>query len=202
MILGVAGAHPAPGIVRLAGLAGLVAGAFSMGAGEYVSMSAQAELITRDVEVERRGLFAQPDEELRELTSIYEARGLDPDTARRVASQLSRDPELALQTHSREELGINLASLGSPVGAAVASFIGFAFGAVVPLLPWFFISGLAAVSTSIVMAAFASVAIGTTIARLAGRSLFRGAARQLAIGMAAAGVTYAVGALVGVHIAD
>lgn len=135
LILGVAGAHPAPGIVRLAGLAGLVAGAFSMAAGEFVSMSAQSELITRDLDVERTGLVDRPEQELLELTAMYTARGVDPETAQRVASQLMRDPELALETHGREELGIGAASLGSPIRVAGASFIAFALGALIPLVP-------------------------------------------------------------------
>ncbi|MHB8375748.1 MAG: VIT1/CCC1 transporter family protein [Dehalococcoidia bacterium] len=201
LILGVAGAHPAPGIVRLAGLAGLVAGAFSMAAGEFVSMSAQSDLITRDLEVERMGLVDQPEEELRELTAMYMARGVDPETAHRVASQLMRNPELALETHAREELGISAASLGSPIRAAGASFIAFALGALIPLMPWFFASGIVAGSASIVLAAVATVGAGAMIARLAERPLVRGAVRQLAVSMAAAAVTYAVGTLAGGRIA-
>jgi VIT1/CCC1 family predicted Fe2+/Mn2+ transporter len=200
LILGVAGAHPAPGIVRLAGLAGLVAGAFSMAAGEFVSMSAQSELITRDLDVERNDLANRPEEELRELTAIYTARGVDAETAQRVAAQLMRDPELALETHAREELGVSPAVLGSPVRAAVASFIAFALGALIPLVPWFFVSGAVAASASIVLAGVATIGTGATIARLAERSVVRGAARQLAISIAAAAVTYAVGALAGERV--
>jgi VIT1/CCC1 family predicted Fe2+/Mn2+ transporter len=201
LILGVAGAHPAPGIVRLAGLAGLVAGAFSMAAGEFVSMSAQSELITRDLDVERTGLVDRPEQELLELTAMYTARGVDPETAQRVASQLMRDPELALETHGREELGIGAASLGSPIRVAGASFIAFALGALIPLVPWFFASGVVAGFVSIILAGVATLGAGATIARLAERPLVRGAVRQLAVSIAAAAVTYAVGALAGGRIA-
>ena len=200
LILGVAGAHPAPGIVRLAGLAGLVAGAFSMAAGEFVSMSAQSDLIRRELEIERVGLTDEPEEELRELAAMYVARGVDLETARLVASQLMRDPELALETHAREELGFSAASLGSPIRAAGASFIAFALGALIPLVPWFFASGVVAGAASILLAALATIGAGAMIARLAERPLMRGAVRQLLVSIAAAAVTYTVGALAGGRI--
>src|SRR3954471_17458058 len=129
LILGVAGADPGAGVVRLAGLAGLVAGAVSMAAGEYVSMKAQTELYERELELERRELLRNPHVETVELTQIYQSRGVDPDQARELAEQMMADPELALQTHAREELGIDPDKLGSPTAAAVSSFIAFAIGA-------------------------------------------------------------------------
>jgi VIT1/CCC1 family predicted Fe2+/Mn2+ transporter len=164
-------------------------------------MSAQSELVTRDLDVERKGLVDRPEEELLELTAIYTARGVDLETARRVASQLMRDPELALETHAREELGISAASLGSPIRAAAASFIAFALGALIPLMPWFFTSGVVAGSASIVLPSVATVGAGAAIAGLANRPLVRGAVRQLAVSIAAAAVTYTVGALAGGPIA-
>src|SRR3954453_11749099 len=138
LILGVAGANPGAGVVRLAGLAGLIAGAVSMAAGEYVSMAAQNELLERELDVERRELRRNPNVETVELAQIYQSRGVDPDRARELAEEMMRDPDLARQTHAREELGIDPNQLGSPNRAAVSSFVSFAIGALVPLLPWFF----------------------------------------------------------------
>src|SRR5437588_7489256 len=142
LILGVAaGAHDLQGTVRLAGLAGLIAGAVSMAIGEYVSMTAQAELFERELELERHEIRRRPENERRELAHIYRARGVDPGTADELASQMMRDPDLALETHAREELGIDPNALGSPIGAAVSSFVAFAIGALAPLLPWLFGGG-------------------------------------------------------------
>src|SRR5438270_9921297 len=161
LILGVAGADPGAGVVRLAGLAGLIAGAVSMAAGEYVSMKAQTELFERELELERRELHRNPHVETVELTQIYQSRGVDPDRARELAQQMMADPDMALQTHAREELGIDPDKLGSPMAAAVSSFVAFALGALVPLLPWFFGSGTGAVVASIILGVVASVVVGT-----------------------------------------
>src|SRR5213082_3615030 len=127
LVLGVAaGSHNAQGAVRLAGLAGLVAGAVSMAIGEYISMTAQAELFERELELERTEIRRRPESERRELAHIYRSRGVDPSTADELASQMMRDPDLALETHEREELGIDPGALGSPVGAAASSFVSFA----------------------------------------------------------------------------
>src|SRR4051795_10557080 len=159
LILGVAGAVATtdPGIVRLAGVAGLVAGAFSMAAGEYVSMRAQTELLERELEIERREIHRRPENERRELAAIYRSRGAESGTADKLAREMMRDPELALETHAREELGIDPASLGSPVRAAVSSFVAFGIGAVVPLIPWFFTAGYAAVVASVIVGSIAAL---------------------------------------------
>ena len=198
LILGVAGANPAPGVVRLAGLAGLVGGAFSMAAGEYVSMKAQAELLERELDLERIEISRRPENERRELAAIYRERGVAPHTADSLATEMMRDPELALETHAREELGIDPSQLGSPVSAALSSFLAFAVGAVFPLLPWFFAKGTAATVTSVIVGAVAAVGIGVALSTFTGRSAVRSAARQLAIATLAAGVTFAVGNAVGV----
>ncbi|HEX4818567.1 MAG TPA: VIT1/CCC1 transporter family protein [Acidimicrobiales bacterium] len=200
LILGVAGANPGAGVVRLAGLAGLISGAVSMAAGEYVSMKAQTELFERELELERRELRRNPHVETVELTQIYQSRGVDPDRARELAEQMMRDPEMALQTHAREELGIDPDKLGSPTGAAISSFIAFALGALVPLLPWFFGSGVAATVASIALGGVACVVVGALLARFTGRRVWFSAARQLAIAMVAAGTTFLVGHLVGVGV--
>ena len=200
LILGVAGANPGAGVVRLAGLAGLISGAVSMAAGEYVSMKAQTELYERELELERRELHRNPHVETVELTQIYQSRGIDPDRARELAEQMMADPETALQTHAREELGINPDNLGSATAAAVSSFFAFAIGALIPLLPWFFGSGTAATIASIALGATACVIVGALLARFTGRPVWFSAARQLAIATVAAGTTFLVGHLVGVGV--
>lgn len=197
LILGVAGAHPAGGVVRLAGLAGLVGGAFSMAAGEWVSMRAQAELVERELAIERRALARHPDTEHRELVGIYRSRGIDRATAEAMADQVMADPDRALEVHAREEMGVDPGALGSPLQAAVSSFVTFALGALIPLIPWFVGRGGGAVVASVVLAALAAAAVGVALARFTGRGAAFSAARQLAIAAAAAGVTYGIGALVG-----
>jgi VIT1/CCC1 family predicted Fe2+/Mn2+ transporter len=198
LILGVAGAGPSSSVVRLAGLAGLVGGAFSMASGEYVSMRAQTELLERELELERREIVRRPESERRELVQIYRSRGIDADLAEDLATEMHRDPDLALETHAREELGIDPDELGSPVGAASSSFVAFAFGAVLPLLPWFFGEGTAAMVASIVIGGLAAVAVGVALARFTGRPMLRLATRQLGFAAASAGVAFAVGNAVGV----
>src|SRR3954463_12458533 len=195
LILGVAGAAATTGAqyVRLAGLAGWIAGAFSMAAGEYVSMQAQKELLERELEIERREIRKHPHSEQRELAAIYRSRGVEAGTAEELAREMMRDPELALETHAREELGIDPSELGSPVGAAVSSFIAFSIGAVIPLIPWFFAKGTAAVVASVILGAVAALVVGAALARFTGRSWIKSALRQLGIAAIAAGVTYAVG---------
>jgi len=197
LILGVAGASATSGFVRVAGLAGLIACSFSMAAGEYLSMRAQTELFEDELDLERREIRRRPESERRELANIYRARGVDSATADRLATEMMRDPELALETHAREELGINPASLGSPIAAAVSSFLTFAIGALLPLLPWFFGRGDGAVVASIVLGAVAAVAVGAGLSRFTRRSAVWSALRQLLIVAVAAGLTYGVGRLLG-----
>jgi VIT1/CCC1 family predicted Fe2+/Mn2+ transporter len=197
LVLGIAGANPGGGIVRLAGVAGLVAGSFSMAAGEYLSMTAQRELLERELEVERRALKRSPEGETNELRGMYVQRGIDPTVARDMADQVMQDPELALETHAREELGINPQQLGSPLQAAAASFFTFAMGAFVPLLPWLYTKGTAAVVTSMVLGTVAAVMVGIVLAAFTERPMLRSALRQLGVTAVAAGVTYGVGRAIG-----
>jgi VIT1/CCC1 family predicted Fe2+/Mn2+ transporter len=197
LVLGMAGAHPVQSIVRLAGIAGLVAGAFSMAAGEYVSVRAQRELFERELAVERQGIRHHPDDERRELIEIYESRGIDPSLASQIAEEMMRNPELALETHAREELGIAPGALGSPVQVALSSFLTFALGALLPLLPWLVGGGTAATLASVSIGAVASLGIGTVLAFFTGRSHLWSAGRQLLISAIAAAVTYGIGSLVG-----
>jgi VIT1/CCC1 family predicted Fe2+/Mn2+ transporter len=198
LILGVAGADPAPSVVRLAGLAGLLAGAFSMAAGEYVSMRAQSELLERELELERIEIARRPEHERRELAAIYRSRGVDADVADELAAGMMRTPDMALQTHAREELGIDPDELGSPVKAAVSSFATFGFGALVPLVPWFLAEGATATIASVIVAAVTAMAAGVALARATDRPWLWPAFRQLFIAVVAAGVTFTVGSLVGI----
>jgi VIT1/CCC1 family predicted Fe2+/Mn2+ transporter len=200
LILGVAGADADAGVVRLAGFAGLVAGAFSMAAGEYVSMSAQTELLERELEIERRSLEEDPEYEKQELAAILEERGLAPDAARRLSEAMMQNEDVALEVHAREEIGVDPNQLGSPYGAAVSSFLAFSLGGLIQLLPWFFIEGDPAVTASIALAAVAAVVIGAAIGLSTGKGVVRGALRQLGVGALAGAVTYAIGALLGVEV--
>ena len=200
LVLGIAGASPGGSIVRLAGVAGLVAGSFSMSAGEYLSMTAQRELLERELDVERRALSRSPEGETNELRRLYEQRGIDSDVARDMATQVMADPDLALETHAREEMGINTQNLGSPVQAALASFITFAVGAFIPLLPWLYSKGAPAVIGSVVLGAVASLTVGGVLAAFTERPLVKTALRQLVVAAVAAGVTYGVGTAIGAGV--
>jgi len=198
IVLGFAGANPGAGLIRLAGLTGLIGGAVSMAAGEYVSMKAQAELLERELEMERIELRRSPEAERRELVQIYRSRGVDEATADQLATALSRNPEMALETHAREELGIDPSSLGRPASAASSSFVCFAFGASVPLVPYFFGSGTTPMVMAIVLAVLSAIAVGTLLARFTGRSALRSGARQLFYTAVPAVLTFALGSAVGV----
>ncbi len=197
LILGFAGAHPAASVVRLAGLAGLVAGAFSMAAGEFVSMSAQRELFEHELDIERRALRDTPEGETEELIAIFEKKGLAPEIARRFATEVMSDPVLALETHAREEFGVDPATLGSPMLASLSSFLAFTLGALIPLVPWLFYGGTAAIMTSIVLSGLAAASLGGVLAGMTGRAWWKGALRSLLLATLAAGVTFAIGRVVG-----
>jgi VIT1/CCC1 family predicted Fe2+/Mn2+ transporter len=163
-------------------------------------MRAQTELFEAELDLERREIHRRPENERRELAAIYKARGVDPQTADTLAREMMRDPELALETHAREELGINPASLGSPIQAALSSFLAFAVGAIVPLVPWFFGRGTGTVVASVVLGVIASIAVGAGLSRFTRRSAVRSALRQLVIVAAAAGLTYGVGTALGTSV--
>ena len=198
LILGVAGASASSNVVRVAGLAGLVAGAISMAAGEYNSMRVQTELFERELAIERRELHRNPHVETVELALIYQSRGMDPDQARELAEATMSDPEQALQVHAREELGIDPDDLGSPIQAAVSSFVAFSVGALVPLLPWIFGSGTAATVTSLGLALLTAAVVGVIISRFTERHRLATVLRQIAFTAVPAGITYAIGSAVGV----
>lgn len=198
LVLGVAGASAGASTVRLAGVAGLLAGAFSMAAGELVSVRAQKELAERELQVERQQLANEPEAELRELAAMYRARGIAASDAMTVARILSSNEHVALDTHARLELGIDPGDAGAPVKASVFSFISFTVGAVLPLLPWFFARSTEAVVMSIAIGAVAALLLGALIGAMAGRSVGGTALRQLAVAVVASGVTFGVGHLFGV----
>jgi VIT1/CCC1 family predicted Fe2+/Mn2+ transporter len=195
LIAGVAGGNASQRVVLLAGLAGLAAGAFSMAAGEYISVASQSELAEAEIEVERRELARHPGAEQRELAGVFEARGVDPETAAEVARQLSRDPDEALLVHTREELGVTPGDLPSPVLAAGSSFLSFGIGAVLPVLPY--LLGASSLWPAAGVAAAGLFAAGALVSRVTTRAWWFGGARQLLFGAAAAGITYGVGALIG-----
>jgi vacuolar iron transporter family protein len=199
LVLGVAGAASSnASAVRLAGVAGLLAGAFSMAAGELVSVRAQQEMVEREVEVERQELADDPEGELVELTGMYEAQGLSHEDASTVARILSTNPDIALDTHARLELGVDPEAPSSALRAAVSSFLSFSIGAILPLFPWFFVQGSTAVIASVVIGGVAALALGAAIGAMAGRNVVETALRQLAVAAVAAAVTYSVGHVLGV----
>ena len=199
LVLGIAGANPGPGVVRLAGLAGLLGGSFSMAAGEYVSMRAQREAFERELEVERVELEAHPHAEQRELEQIYVRRGMTPAIAEQAAGEMMANPETALSTHAREELGLDPQNLGSPVQAALASFGTFALGALLPLLPYLTgASGNGALFAAIVLTALGALGTGTVLSFVTQRGRFRSAMRSLLICAVAGAATYGIGAAIGV----
>jgi VIT1/CCC1 family predicted Fe2+/Mn2+ transporter len=201
LIMGVAGAAPEPNVVVLSGVAGLLAGAFSMAAGEYVSMRSQREMYEYQIGLERDELAEYPDEEAEELALIYHARGMDLKAARSVAGELMQNPEQALDVLSREELGLNPDDLGSPWGAAAFSFVSFAAGAIIPLLPFLLVRGSAAVGVAAVAAAIALFAVGTTLSLFTGRNAWWGGTRMLLIGATAGTLTFLIGRALGVSLA-
>ncbi len=197
LILGFAGANPGHGVVRLAGLAGLVAGSFSMASGEYVSMRAHKEMLEYEIDVERRSLAQHPQAEQKELRDLFVSQGIEPELADRLSTDLMSDPELALRTHAREELGIDPSATGSPWSAAFSSLIAFSLGALVPLLPWLFTSRGNELVVSCVLAGVGAAVVGGAIGWMTRNGIARWAMRQVAIAALAAAVTYGIGRLVG-----
>ena len=201
LILGFAGGGVGAGIVRLAGIAGAIAGGISMAAGEWISVSAQNELIEREVAVERRELRVNTMAETAELADMYVADGMSRDDAERAATDVMKEPETALVVHARAELGVDPRKLASPIHAAVSSMAAFLLGALLPVLPWLLgASGAAATAASVAIGVVAAAVVGALIGRLAARSPLQTAVRQVLIVLVACGVTYVIGQLVGVSV--
>jgi len=194
LIAGVGGARLSSHNIILTGLAGLSAGAFSMAAGEFVSVSSQNELVQSEVEKERIELETNPADEQAELAALYKMRGVDSELADEVARQLSRHPEETLSIHVREELGIDRNELPSPLTAAGASLVTFAIGALIPLLPY--LLGFSSLAAAVILAAVAAFVGGGIVARVTARPFLRGAVRQLVLAAVAAALTYLIGSLV------
>ncbi len=200
LILGVAGATSDGGVVLLSGIAGLLAGAFSMAAGEYVSVRSQREMYEYQIGLERDELEQYPAEEAAELALIFEGRGMEAGEARTLADRLIADPDKALDTLAREELGLNPDDLGSPWEAALSSFFAFSIGALVPLVPFFFSVGNTGLAVSVGLTALSLFGVGVAISLFTGRHAWLGGLRMLAIGAAAGGATYLIGKLLGVVV--
>jgi VIT1/CCC1 family predicted Fe2+/Mn2+ transporter len=197
LILGVAGAGVEPRTLVVTGFAGLLAGAFSMAAGEYTSVASQRDLLTRQVELERREIAEAPEEEAAELALIFKQKGLSTEQASRTAAEILKNPESAADTLVREELGLDPTDLGSPGSAAASSFVMFSVGALVPLVPFLLTTGMSAVAWSAVLAFVVLAGVGGLVGFLSGTSLWRSALRMAGLAALAAGVTYGVGRLFG-----
>ncbi len=197
LIMGVAGAAPEPSFIVLAGIAGLLAGAFSMAVGEYVSVAAQREMLQAQVHLERRQLETEPDKERAILIGLFREKGFSEAEASAVAGTIFTDPELALATMVREEIGIDTRSIGSPVVAAIGSFVAFVLGAAIPVIPFLLTSGAAAFMASLALGLVALFVLGVAISRFTGRSWLFSGLRQITLGGVAAAVTYLVGAAIG-----
>ena len=197
LVMGVAGANPEPGMIVLAGVAGLIAGAFSMGVGEYISVQSQRELLDYQVAFQRKQLREAPEQEHRILLDIYRSRGFEDAEARQFVDAVFDEPDHAVRLLIFEEVGLDVRSIGVPMTAALSSFGAFTAGAFIPLLPYLLASGAPAFGWSLGLSLAALAGLGAGIARLTRRPIWFGALRQVLLGGIAAAVTYAVGGLVG-----
>jgi VIT1/CCC1 family predicted Fe2+/Mn2+ transporter len=200
LVMGFAGAEARPEYILLAGIAGLLAGSFSMAAGEYVSMRAQRELYEQQIAMEQQELEMSPAEEEEELALIYQAKGIPEAEAYNLAQRIISNPKIAIDTLAREELGLDPSELGSPWFAAVSSFLAFIIGAVVPVIPYLFASGSWALAVSASVSCLALFSVGAVLSIFTARGALISGARMLVIGLIASGITYATGRLLGVSI--
>ena len=200
LVMGFAGSGTSRTVTLLAGIAGLLAGSFSMAAGEYISMSSQREMYEREISLEQAELEEKPEEEHAELVLIYRAKGLSKPEAEQLADRIMADRSVALDTLAREELGLDPDELGSPWGSAFSSLFAFAIGAFVVIIPYLAGSGKAALLAAIVLAVAALFGVGASIGALNGRGVLRSGLRQVIAGVIAAAVTFGVGHLIGAHV--
>jgi VIT1/CCC1 family predicted Fe2+/Mn2+ transporter len=198
LVMGIAGATADAHMVYLSGVAGMLAGAFSMAAGEYISMRSQRELYEYQIGLERDELSQYPEEEAEELALIYQARGVPIEQARQTANELIKDPTHALDTLAREELGLNPDDLGSPWGAALASFGAFALGAIIPILP--FVFNVGGIGLTVIITLVSLFVVGVSLSLFTGRGAWQSGARMMLIGASAGAVTFALGKLLGVSL--
>ena len=199
LVMGVAGASPAPGVIVLAGVAGLLAGAFSMAVGEYISVRSQRELLDHQLAFERTQIREVPAQEREILARVYRGRGFTAEEASHFVDRVFADPEQAATLLIFEEVGLDVRSIGSPTAAAASSFVAFTIGALVPLIPYVLLAGGTAFGTSLGLSLVALALLGFGISRLTHRPPLFVSARQVLLGGAAAAVTYAVGAMIGVQ---
>jgi VIT1/CCC1 family predicted Fe2+/Mn2+ transporter len=202
LVMGVAGAEASPRLVLLTGVAGLLAGAFSMAAGEYVSVRSQRELYEQQLALEEQELESSPEEETEELSLIYRAKGIPGDQADELARQIISNPETAIDTLAREELGLDPSALGSPWTASFSSFVAFAIGAFLPVIPYLLLNGRSAFFTSAIVCGLGLFIVGALISMFTGRKLIYSALRMVGIGAIAATITFVVGKLLGVTVAS
>jgi len=200
LILGVAGASSNPNFIILAGIAGLGAGAFSMAAGEYISMRSQRDLFEYQIAVQKNELEAFPEKKIAELAHIYVARGLSESDAMIFATKMLQDKTQGIDALAREKLGLNPNELGSPWRAAFSSFGSFSVGALIPLLPFLYHDGLKSLIASIVLVGCALLTVGMILSRLTNRNIWWGGLRMLMIGMFAGATTFSIGRIVGVDL--
>lgn len=200
LIMGMAGAHANNATIIVAGVAGLLAGAFSMGAGEYISVRSQREMFEHQISLEKKELELYPKEEAAELALIYHARGLEKKEAEHVATLMMQNPANALDTLAREELGLNPDDLISPYGAAFFSFISFLVGGAIPLIPFLFEKQVFTLPSCIILSAISLFIVGAILSLYTGRKALKSGLRMLAIGICAGLITYAIGHLLGVHL--
>ena len=200
LVMGIAGANAEPRFVLLAGVAGLLAGASSMAAGEYVSVKSQRELYEQQIAIEQQELEMSPEEEREELSLIYQAKGIPSGQAEELADRILQNPQTAIDTLVREELGLDPSALGSPLTAAASSFIAFAAGALIPVLPYLLMSGSVAFYASALVCGASLFAVGALISIFTGRGVLLSGFRVLGVGALAAAVTYFIGRLMGVEV--
>ena len=193
LIMAVAGAGTSAKIILLTGISGLLAGAFSMAIGEFISMKIQRETAEKLINIEREEIEEFPEEEFRELQDIYIQKGIEPDKAKKLSKLIMDHKELALETHAREELGLNTEELGSPIQAALSSFFSFAAGAIIPLLPYLIFNGNLAFFLSLVFSALTLLIVGGALANFTEKGRAYGAIRMLCLGAIAGFVTYVSG---------
>ncbi|MCH9037610.1 MAG: VIT1/CCC1 transporter family protein [Chloroflexi bacterium] len=200
LVMGVAGATTETSFIVLAGVSGLLAGAFSMAAGEYVSVRAQRDIYEKEIEVERAELEEFPEEERHELALIYQSKGFTREEARAVAERIMSDPKVALETLAREELGLDPSQLGSPWMATISSFIAFGLGALIPVLPHIVTDGVVAFSLSLGLSGLMTVAIGILLGVITGKNPVWSGGRMLLVAAAAASVTFGIGSAIGLTL--
>jgi VIT1/CCC1 family predicted Fe2+/Mn2+ transporter len=200
LILGFAATGVDTSVVQLAGIAGAVAGGISMASGEWISVSAQNDLIKREIAVERNEHRLNPERETEELAELYESQGMDAADAQRAAAAVMEQPEMALVVHARNELGVDPDEMPSPYWAAGLSLVCFLFGAILPIVPWFLAEGTAAGVASVSIGVVAAAGVGALIGRFAERPLWFAMSRQVGIVLAACAITFIIGQAVGINL--